>query len=108
MNDLPSSVPVRTETGQNYPNPFQTGTTIPYQLFEPSHVQLTIHNYLGQQVTTLVNEFQYEGKYSVYWNAQNSEGRQLGSGLYLYRLITENNTVSVGKLLKENNVSVSN
>jgi len=108
MNDLPSSVPVRTETGQNYPNPFQTGTTIPYQLHKASHIRLTIHNYLGQQVVTLVDEFQNEGKYSAYWNAKNSQGSQMKSGLYLYRLETEYDAITGGKLLIGNNTTVSN
>jgi len=99
LNDLHSAVPKRTETRQNYPNPFQTGTIIPYQLSRSSHVKLTIHNYLGQQVTTLVNEFQNEGKYSAYWNAKNSQGKQTKSGLYLYRIETEYDSVLVGKLL---------
>jgi uncharacterized repeat protein (TIGR02543 family) len=105
MNDLPSSVPVRTETGPNYPNPFQTGTTIPYQLSRSSHVKLTIHNYLGQQVVTLVDEFQNKGKYSAYWNAKNSQGSQMKSGLYLYRLETEHDIFTGGKLLISNNMN---
>jgi len=91
--------------GQNYPNPFQTGTTIPYQLKKASHVRLTIHNYLGQQVANLVDEFQNEGKYTVYWNAQNSMGKQLISGIYLYRLETEHSAVSIGKLQIVNDIS---
>ncbi len=102
MNDRPSTSPKYSEIGQNYPNPFQTGTTIPYRLFKASHVRLTILNYLGQQVVTLVNEFQPEGKYSTYWNAKNNEGRQLGSGIYLYRLETHHNEISNGKLLIDN------
>ena len=108
MNDLPSSVPVRTETGQNYPNPFHTGTTIPYRIFEASHVKITIHNYLGQQVATLVNEFQHAGEYSIYLNAKNSQGKPLESGLYLYQMETGNDIFSRGKLLIGNNNTFSN
>jgi hypothetical protein len=104
MNNRPSVSPKYSEIGQNYPNPFQTGTTIPYQLYKPSHVRLTILNYLGQQVALLVNEFQHEGKYSTYWDAKNNEGKRLGRGLYLYRLETEHDAVSIGKLLIGNNI----
>jgi flagellar hook assembly protein FlgD len=104
MNNVPSASPRYSEIGQNYPNPFQTGTTIPYQLYKASNVKLTIQNYLGQQVATLVNEFQNEGKYSIYWNAKNKQGKQLGCGLYLYRLETEHDTVSIRKLLIGNNI----
>lgn len=108
LNDLPSVVPERTETGQNYPNPFHIGTTIPYRIFEASHVKITIHNYLGQQVATLVNEFQNAGEYSIYWNAKNYKGKPLKSGLYLYRLETGNETFTGHKLLIDSNNAFSN
>jgi arabinoxylan arabinofuranohydrolase len=108
LNDLPSSSPKYSEIGQNYPNPFQTGTTIPYRLYKPSQVRLSILNYLGQQVALLVNEFQREGKYSAYWDAKNNEGRRLGSGLYMYRMETEHNTVLVGKLLIKSSITSAN
>jgi arabinoxylan arabinofuranohydrolase len=108
LNDLPSALPKCSEIGQNYPNPFQTGTTIPYRLYKPSQVRLSILNYLGQQVALLVNEFQYEGKYSAYWDAKNNEGRRLGSGLYMYRMETEHNTVLVGKLLIKSSITSAN
>jgi hypothetical protein len=50
-------------------------------------------------VATLVNEFQHEGKYSVFWDVKSTQGKQLGNGLYLYRLETEHDAVSIGKLL---------
>jgi arabinoxylan arabinofuranohydrolase len=108
LNDLPSASPKCSEIGQNYPNPFQTGTTIPYRLYKPSQVRLSILNYLGQQVALLVNEFQHEGKYSAYWDAKNNEGRRLGSGLYMYRMETEHNTVLVGKLLIKSSITSAN
>jgi len=104
LNNLPSTKPKYSEMGQNYPNPFQTGTTIPYRLYKDSHVRLSILNFLGQQVALLVNEFQYEGKYSAFWDAKNNDGRRLGSGLYLYRMETENDNVLVGKLMIDKNI----
>jgi len=104
MNNLPSSVPERTKVEQNYPNPFQTGTTIPYQIAEASNVGISIYNYLGQQVAILVNKFQNAGKYEVYWDAKNSQGKQLESGLYTYRLETQNKTIG-GKLLISNAIA---
>ncbi len=108
LNNLPSVAPKHTETGQNFPNPFQTGTNIPYKLFEASYVKITIHNYLGQQVATLVNEFQNAGEYSIYWDTKSNEGKQLGSGLYLYRLETRHNAITGGKLLFNKNSTSQN
>lgn len=108
INDLSNPGQEQTKLGQNYPNPFQTGTTIPYQLKKASPVRLTIYNYLGQQVATLVNEFQNEGEYTVYWNAQNSVGKQFISGIYFYRLETEHANFLVRKLLIDNDMSIKN
>jgi len=98
VDDLPSNSSEHSKIEQNYPNPFQTGTTIPYSLSEASYVRISILNYLGQQVATLVNEYQIAGKYKVYWNAKSSHGKQLESGLYLYRLEIQNNMIS-GRML---------
>jgi hypothetical protein len=66
---------------QNYPNPFNPVTSISYQLAASSHVTLTIYDMLGNEVTTLVNQSQDAGKYTVTFNAS-----KLSSGTYIYRL----------------------
>ena len=71
---------------QNYPNPFSYATTIPYQLNEASNVRLSVYNALGQKVSTLVNDYQSAGSYTIDWNAQDASGNQLESGLYIFRL----------------------
>jgi flagellar hook assembly protein FlgD len=77
-------------------------------LHRPTHVRLTILNYLGQQVALLVNEFQHEGKYTTYWDAKNNEGRRLGSGVYLYRLETSHDAIAEGKLIFNKNSTFQN
>ncbi|MCD4691404.1 MAG: T9SS type A sorting domain-containing protein [Calditrichales bacterium] len=66
---------------QNYPNPFNPKTVIGYQLSVISNVELTVYNYLGQRVQTLVNKQQQAGSYTVRFNAGN-----LASGVYFYKL----------------------
>ena len=105
INNLTNEPAGSIQLFQNYPNPFQTGTTIPYSLNKASHVRIVVCNYLGQQVAALVNEFQNAGKYSVYWNAQNYQGNQLKSGLYLYRMETQNTVVSGRMLLIHDNTN---
>ena len=77
----------------NYPNPFNPTTTIPYVLPETSDVRLDIYNVSGQLVQTLVNEQQPEGRYEQQFNAS-----QLASGMYFYRLIV-NDFVNTKRLL---------
>ncbi|WP_372904534.1 T9SS type A sorting domain-containing protein [Rhodohalobacter sp.] len=77
----------------NYPNPFNPTTTIPYVLPETSDVRLDIYNVSGQLVQTLVNSQQPEGRYN-----QPFEAGGLASGMYFYRLIVNDN-VFVKRLL---------
>ena len=72
---------------QNYPNPFNNQTKIFYNISSPTHVTLTVHNVLGQQVVRLINEFQAAGKHRVIWNAE-----KIGSGIYFCRLEAGHNT----------------
>ena len=79
---------------QNFPNPFNPETTIRYQLPEPAFVTLEIFNCLGQKVKTLVNEFKAEGYYSVVWDSKDDYNHSLPSGIYYYRLTTDEFTSS--------------
>ncbi len=72
---------------QNYPNPFNPNTVIRYQLSKAGFVKLTVYNALGQQVAVLVNQKQVPGSYSVEFN-----GQGMASGIYFYRLETQNAT----------------
>ena len=76
-----SSVPLQYELRQNYPNPFNPTTAISYQLIAISHVSLDIFDVLGRKVTTLVNDVQQPGIYTIRWDAS-----QYPSGVYFYRL----------------------
>lgn len=70
---------------QNYPNPFNPSTTINYSIAEGEHVNLTVYNLLGSEVTVLVNEQQEAGRHTVEFSTEKLE-QKLGSGIYLYTL----------------------
>ncbi len=84
-----NEIPVDYALSQNYPNPFNPSTTIDFALPSASNVRLTIYNLLGQEITTLVNEFKQAGSYKVTWNAQN-----LPSGIYIYRIESAGNNIT--------------
>jgi len=67
----------------NYPNPFNSVTTIQYELNKTARVTLTIYSLTGQKVQTLVQQFQSPGKYQVYW-----QPGQLSAGIYFCKLET--------------------
>jgi peptidyl-prolyl cis-trans isomerase B (cyclophilin B) len=70
---------------QNYPNPFNPITTIYYDLPEQGFVKLTVFDFLGRQVKSLINEEQSAGSYNV-----NFDGSDLASGVYYYSLESGN------------------
>lgn len=88
---LPSSL----RLGHNYPNPFITSTTLPYDLPQHTRVRIRVYNLLGQMVTTLVNRDQSPGHYEIQWDASAS----VSSGVYFYTLETPSFTKSRKMLL---------
>ena len=93
---------------QNYPNPFNPTTIIKYQIpdqirndielvtltgIEEPKVTIKIYDILGREITTLVNEIQKPGSYSVEFDAS-----RLSTGIYFYRLQTPSNQI-VKKML---------
>ena len=88
-----SFIPQQFSLDQNYPNPFNPSTTIKFALPKTSNVKLIVFNTLGQVVSELVNEKLDAGYHSFDFNASN-----LSSGVYYYRLETEN-FVSVKKMM---------
>lgn len=69
------------ELSQNFPNPFNPATTINYQLPQDGFVTLKIYDVLGNEVTTLVNEYKNMGSYNINYNASS-----LSSRVYLYSI----------------------
>ena len=87
------NVPIEYSLEQNYPNPFNPATTISYSIPNAGNVSLRIFNVLGQEVRSLINEYQNAGTYRVSFDASS-----LTSGVYFYSL-TSDNFVQVKKML---------
>ena len=81
-----SQTPLDFSLNQNYPNPFNPVTVISYQLPKAGDVSLQIFDILGRRVAELVNRNQEPGFYQVEFDAS-----ELSSGVYLYRLQTNEN-----------------
>ncbi|UCC80245.1 MAG: T9SS type A sorting domain-containing protein [Candidatus Zixiibacteriota bacterium] len=65
----------------NYPNPFNSSTTIEYGLPEAGCVRLDIYDLLGRKVETLVDEEKQAGRHKAVWDAS-----EYSSGVYFYRI----------------------
>lgn len=88
--ERPDNLPVNFALAQNYPNPFNPSTTIEFQLPKSSVVTLKIYDLLGNEIRTmLLNERLPAGAHKISLRADG-----LASGIYLYRLITPDATIT--------------
>ena len=79
--------------GQNFPNPFNPETWIPYQLSSDSNVMITIYDVSGHTVRELNLGHKSTGSYmtnssAAYWDGKNETGEHVSSGIYFYSLQT--------------------
>ena len=79
---------------QNYPNPFNPSTEISYLLSESGWIYLSIYDAIGREVAVLVNEVKSAGHYKVSFEAST-----LSSGLYIYRLQSQQGVITKKMLL---------
>lgn len=70
---------------QNYPNPFNPNTTIRWQSSVGGWITLKIYDVLGNEVSTLINEYKEAGSFEIYFDASG-----LPSGIYIYRISAGN------------------
>ena len=85
VNESPSYLPSGYKLYQNYPNPFNPDSRVEYDIPKESQVIVKVFNELGQEITTLVNERQPAGHYSVLMHTRN-----LSSGVYWCQMHADN------------------
>ena len=69
-----------------HPNPFNPHAQVTFILAQAGHARLTVHDVLGRRVRTLVDETRRAGKHVVQWDGRDDAGREVGSGVYHFRL----------------------
>lgn len=73
---------------QSNPNPFNSNTSISYQLQFDGHVSLKIYDVAGNVVRTLVNKNESAGRHSTRWDGQDECGKFCPGGIYFVRIET--------------------
>jgi len=82
-------VPETFELFQNFPNPFNSVTSIKYALPKNSSVHLAIYNLSGELVKTLIDQPSHaQGYYLAIWDGLDSDENSVASGIYFARLKT--------------------
>ena len=81
----------RTALLQNFPNPFNPETWIPYQLAESVDVSIGIYDVQGHLIRRIELGAQSAGSYltkeaAAYWDGRNDDGELTSSGIYFYQL----------------------
>jgi hypothetical protein len=80
-------IPDEYSLEQNYPNPFNPTTQIKFGLKKSQNVKITVYNLMGEEVRQLVNNQLNAGIHYISFDASG-----LASGVYIYRLISEDFT----------------
>ena len=73
---------------QNVPNPFNPTTTISYSMpgEKSVHVTIKVYDLRGRLVRILVDGLREPGSHTVFWEGTDNTGRQVSSGVYMYRM----------------------
>ena len=71
---------------QNFPNPFNPETWIPYQLASDTNVSLHIYDVQGRRIYSKALGYRKAGSHTAYWDGRNAIGESVASGVYFYEI----------------------
>lgn len=74
---------------QNHPNPFNSSTTIEFNIPNERHVAVSVYNILGEQIRHLFEGHLPIGLHQLVWDGKDDFGVAVGTGVYLYQLKTD-------------------
>jgi len=92
-------IPEKFALYQNFPNPFNPTTNIKFDLPEAGFVQLSIYDINGRLIKNIASSNYNPGTYKVIWDATDSNGLKVPSGIYIYRINVRGKFTSSGKML---------
>lgn len=85
----PTAIPTKFALHQNSPNPFNPVTSIKFDMPAAGDVRISVFNVLGQEVNQLADGYRDAGSYEVIWDGKDKGGASVASGIYFYRINTE-------------------
>jgi len=94
ISQISTYMPDEFAIAQNFPNPFNPVTSITFDVAEIDEVSLVVYDLTGKEVATLISGTYTPGSYNVEWNAVNNAGDGIVSGMYIYRYISSNKSIT--------------
>ncbi|MHC4639342.1 MAG: M1 family metallopeptidase [Planctomycetota bacterium] len=83
----------------NYPNPFNSTTTLRFELPAATEVVLNIYDLSGREIVRLIDRNLEAGYHQYIWNARDAHGRELPTGIYIARMMVQGSTKSIKIML---------
>jgi hypothetical protein len=88
-DEHPELMPFSYRITNAYPNPFNSTTTIAYEVAAPGPVTFAIFNLLGQEVYRVEEQLVTAGPQRLSWEGTTTSGQALASGIYFIRMQTD-------------------
>ena len=95
------SLPAVSALQQNFPNPFNSNTSISYTLSTETSVDLKIYDVLGQEIAILHTGLQSPGEYKVFWDGLSKNGQIAATGTYLCVLSVGNDDAEFSREVRK-------
>jgi len=84
---------------QNFPNPFNSSTSITVRLPLDAQIRLEIYNVLGQRIRTLIDGRYQAGVHTYSWDGTDNSGSKVPTGIYFYRLTESGKPLNTKKMI---------
>ncbi|MCH8024090.1 MAG: Ig-like domain-containing protein [Candidatus Marinimicrobia bacterium] len=89
-----AAVPADFSLLPNYPNPFNPSTTITFTVPRRERVRLAVYDIMGRPVSTILTATIEPGRHQVVWDGRDAKGRNVATGVYIYRLETPSKSLA--------------
>ncbi|MCH7529057.1 MAG: T9SS type A sorting domain-containing protein, partial [Candidatus Marinimicrobia bacterium] len=89
-----AAVPADFSLLPNYPNPFNPSTTITFTVPRRERVRLAVYDIMGRPVRTILTATIEPGRHQVIWDGRDGRGRNVATGVYIYRLETPSKSLA--------------
>ncbi|NQT27301.1 family 16 glycosylhydrolase [candidate division KSB1 bacterium] len=89
VGDSEDTSPSNYLLSDNYPNPFNSHTTIQFRIPKSSHVKISVYNQSGRTIQILTDDFYPQGEFQTSWDGTDASGSAVTSGIYFYQIETD-------------------